>query len=253
VCQIGSPRSIAVALQRIGRSGHQVEHTTKPKGRIFATTRDELIECAALTRSIASGDLDRLLVPSAPLDVLAQQIVAMAAVEDWAEDDLFKLARRAYCYADLTREDFDAVVEMLSEGSAPSAAEAARSSTETGCMASCAAVGVRGWRRLPRAARFPDSAQYLVLAEPDETSWARSTRISRWSRWPATCSCSARRRGGSAAWSPARRVEDARGRRPPSRSGAARRRPHRGAVRRGVAAARGDSRRATGPSRPEDF
>ena len=63
VCQIGSPRSIAVALQRIGRSGHQVEHTTKPKGRIFATTRDELIECAALVRSISAGDLDRLLIP----------------------------------------------------------------------------------------------------------------------------------------------------------------------------------------------
>ena len=85
VCQIGSPRSIAVALQRIGRSGHQVEHTTKPKGRIFATTRDELIECAALVRSISRGELDRLLVPSTPLDVMGQQIVAMAAVEDWQE------------------------------------------------------------------------------------------------------------------------------------------------------------------------
>ena len=169
VCQIGSPRSIAVALQRIGRSGHQVEHTTKPKGRIFATTRDELIECAALTRSIASGDLDRLLVPSAPLDVLAQQIVAMAAVEDWGEDDLFKLARRAYCYADLTREDFDAVVEMLSEGI----------STKRGRSgAFLHRDRVHGIVRGRRGARLaaitsggaiPDNAQFLVLAEPDET------------------------------------------------------------------------------------
>jgi len=97
VCQIGSPRSIAVALQRIGRSGHQVEHTTKPKGRIFATTRDELIECAALVRSIRGGDLDRLMIPMTPLDVLAQQIVAMAATEDWNEEDLFRLVRRIYC------------------------------------------------------------------------------------------------------------------------------------------------------------
>src|SRR6185295_14190676 len=113
VCQIGSPRSIAVALQRIGRSGHQVEHTTKPKGRIFATTRDELIECAALVRSIRGGDLDRLMIPMTPLDVLAQQIVAMAATEDWNEEDLFRLVRRVYCYRDLTRDDFDAVLEML--------------------------------------------------------------------------------------------------------------------------------------------
>ena len=116
VCQIGSPRSIAVALQRIGRSGHQVEHTTKPKGRLFATTRDELIECAALVRSIGEGELDALIVPSVPLDVLAQQIVAMAAAEDWPENDLFRLVRRAYCYADLTRAEFDSVIDMLSEG-----------------------------------------------------------------------------------------------------------------------------------------
>src|SRR4029079_16119047 len=115
-CQIGSPRSIAVALQRIGRSGHQVEHTTKPKGRIFATTRDELVECAALMRSISNGDLDQLIVPVAPLDVLAQQIVAMSATDDWHEDELLALARKAYCYSELSRSDFDQTIEMLSEG-----------------------------------------------------------------------------------------------------------------------------------------
>jgi ATP-dependent Lhr-like helicase len=169
VCQIGSPRSIAVALQRIGRSGHQVEHTTKPKGRIFATTRDELIECAALVRSIRGGDLDRLMIPMTPLDVLAQQIVAMAASEDWNEEDLFRLVRRIYCYRDLTREDFDAVIDMLSEGI----------STKRGRSgAFLHRDRVHGIVRGRRGARLaaitsggaiPDNAQYLVLAEPDET------------------------------------------------------------------------------------
>ena len=169
VCQIGSPRSIAVALQRIGRSGHQVEHTTKPKGRIFATTRDELIECAALTRSISAGELDRLMVPSTPLDVLAQQIVAMAAAEDWREDELYELARRAYCYAELTRDEFDAVVEMLSEGISTKRGR-------SGALLHRDRVhGVVRGRRGARLAAItsggaiPDNAQFLVLAEPDET------------------------------------------------------------------------------------
>ena len=169
VCQIGSPRSIAVALQRIGRSGHQVERTTKPKGRIFATTRDELIECAALVRSISSGDLDRLLVPIEPLDVLAQQIVAMAASEDWEEEDLFKLVRRTFCYRDLSRDTFESVVNMLSEGI----------STKRGRSGAYLhrdrVHGVVRGRRGARLAAItsggaiPDNAQYLVLAEPDET------------------------------------------------------------------------------------
>jgi ATP-dependent Lhr-like helicase len=114
VCQIGSPRSIAVALQRVGRSGHWVG--AMPKGRLFATTRDELIECAALIRAIRSGDLDRLEVPPAPLDILSQQIVASVAAEEWRERDLFDMVRRAYPYRDLDRHDFDAVLRMLSEG-----------------------------------------------------------------------------------------------------------------------------------------
>ena len=114
VCQISSPRAISVALQRIGRAGHW--RGAVPKGRIFATTRDELLECAALVRAIRQGDLDILSVPESPLDILAQQIVAMCACEDWSEDDLFTLLCRAYPYRDLARADFDAIVEMLSEG-----------------------------------------------------------------------------------------------------------------------------------------
>ncbi|MGA2511590.1 MAG: DEAD/DEAH box helicase [Candidatus Acidiferrales bacterium] len=114
VCQIGSTRSISVALQRIGRAGHW--RGAVPKGRIFVTTRDELLECAALVRAVRQRDLDRLAIPEAPLDILAQQIVAMSAAEDWNEDELFQLVRRAYPYRHLARRDFDAIIEMLSEG-----------------------------------------------------------------------------------------------------------------------------------------
>ncbi|MGH9570927.1 MAG: DEAD/DEAH box helicase, partial [Candidatus Angelobacter sp.] len=113
-CHIGSPRSIAVALQRFGRSGHW--RGAVPKGRFFPTTRDELIECAALVRCIHHGELDRLIIPEAPLDVLAQQMVAICSAEEWGEDELFELARRAYPYRDLERKDYDDLLTMLSEG-----------------------------------------------------------------------------------------------------------------------------------------
>src|SRR6266700_1837016 len=111
VCQIGSPRSIAVALQRIGRAGHW--RGAIPKGRLFPMTRDELVECAALVRAIRQGELDQLQIPKAPLDVLAQQIVAMCACEEWNEDCLFQVVRRAYPYREILRSDFDALVEIL--------------------------------------------------------------------------------------------------------------------------------------------
>ena len=114
VIQIGSPRSIAVSLQRVGRSGHWRGAT--PKGRFFVTTRDELLECAALVRSIRQGELDRLIIPESPLDILAQQIVAACAVEEWDEDQLFTMLRRAYSYRDLSRATYERVLDMLSEG-----------------------------------------------------------------------------------------------------------------------------------------
>jgi len=123
VIQISSPRAIAVALQRVGRSGHW--RGAVPKGRFFVTTRDDLLECASLVRAIRQGDLDRLIIPDSPLDVMAQQIVATCATstgargsEDpgWDEDELFALIKRAYPYRDLSRELFDSIIEMLSEG-----------------------------------------------------------------------------------------------------------------------------------------
>src|SRR5437660_2058430 len=153
VVQISSPRAIAVALQRVGRSGHW--RGAVPKGRFFATTRDDLLECAALVRGIRRGELDRLMIPESPLDILAQQIVATCATtqaarpphsraelefipetgqvdeidsragvpatreEDdsgWDEDELFVLVKRAYPYRNLSRESYDAILEMLAEG-----------------------------------------------------------------------------------------------------------------------------------------
>ncbi|HET6784014.1 MAG TPA: DEAD/DEAH box helicase, partial [Pseudoxanthomonas sp.] len=114
VCQLGSPRSIATFLQRAGRSGHAVGGI--PKARLFPQSRDELLECAALLDCVARGELDALRVQPAPLDVLAQQIVAEVACLEWGEDELFALLRRAWPYAQLKREDYDAVVRMLSEG-----------------------------------------------------------------------------------------------------------------------------------------
>jgi ATP-dependent Lhr-like helicase len=164
VCQIGSPRSIAVALQRVGRAGHWVG--ALPKGRLFVTTRDELIECAALVRAIHRGELDRIELPRNSLDILAQQIVAACACEDFAEDDLFRLMRNAWSYRTLERAAFDQVIEMLSEGIATARGR-------SGAYLHRDAVNrmVRGRRgarltAITSGGAIPDTSQYLVVAEP---------------------------------------------------------------------------------------
>jgi ATP-dependent helicase Lhr and Lhr-like helicase len=169
VCQIGSPRSIAVALQRIGRSGHRVDPNSVPKGRLFATTRDELIECAALVHAIRAGSLDALDIPPWPLDVLAQQIVSASACEAWREDDLYTLVCRSYPYRELPRAQFDAVIEMLSEGIATQRGR-------SGAFLHRDQINgiIRGRRGARLAAitsggAIPENANYYVIAEPDET------------------------------------------------------------------------------------
>lgn len=114
VCQVGSPRAIAAFLQRVGRSGHSLGAT--PKGRLIPLTRDELLECMALVRAVRQGKLDAVEIPEAPLDILAQQIVAAVACDDWEEDALFALCRRAWPYRHLAREHFDEILNMLAEG-----------------------------------------------------------------------------------------------------------------------------------------
>ena len=114
VCQLGTPRRISTFLQRVGRSGHTVHGT--PKGRLFPLTRDELVECTALLRSVEEGKLDRIVIREKPLDVLSQQLVAETAAEDWSVDELFELVRRAHPYRQLDRAEFDEVVAMLTRG-----------------------------------------------------------------------------------------------------------------------------------------
>jgi ATP-dependent Lhr-like helicase len=156
--QVGASRSIATFLQRAGRSGHALRKT--PKGRIFALTLDELVEAAAILRSIRKGVLDRTPQPPAPLDILAQQVVASCVPEAWSADELYSRFRRAWPYRDLPREDFDKVVELHAQGR----------------RALLHLDGVGGRILSTKRARLtaimsggaiPDTADYQVVMEPD--------------------------------------------------------------------------------------
>lgn len=167
VCQIGSPRSMATFLQRVGRSNHT--RTGTPKGVLYPTSRDELVECAGLLRGVRSGRLDALVVPQAPLDILAQQVIAECAAENWHEDELYTLVRRAAPFAELSRQDFEQVLDLISDG------------IRTGRGRRAAYLHrdqVNGMLRARRGARMtaltsggaiPELGDYRVIAEPDET------------------------------------------------------------------------------------
>src|SRR5690606_12806649 len=114
VCQFGSPSSIAAFLQRAGRPGHYVGGV--PRARLFPHTRGDPVECAALLDRVRRGELDALKVPQAPMDGVAQQIIAEVAAQEWDEDALFDRLRRAWPYAGLERQRYDEVVAMLAGG-----------------------------------------------------------------------------------------------------------------------------------------
>src|SRR5882672_7951921 len=167
VIQIGSTRAISTLLQRTGRSNHTVSGF--PKGRVFPLSRDELVECAALLDAVRRGELDHLSIPEQPLDILAQQIVATIAAEEWTEAALFEMVGRAYPFRNLSRENFDAVVRMLSEGFATRRGR-------RGAYLHHDAVNQR--LRARRGARLaaitsggaiPDTSDYRVILEPSET------------------------------------------------------------------------------------
>jgi len=167
VCQIGSTRSIATLLQRVGRSGHRL--AAVPKGRLFPLSRDELIECAALVRAAGERKLDRLVIPEHALDILAQQVVAAAACEDWDEDGLYELVRGAYPYRELGRKDFDDVVHMLAEGFTTRRGRRGAFIHYDGVNRRIRARRGARLAALTSGGAIPDIGDYRVVLEPTET------------------------------------------------------------------------------------
>jgi ATP-dependent Lhr-like helicase len=167
VCQIASPHRIATLLQRVGRSGHTISGL--PKGRLFPISRDDLIECAALMREVRRGELDRIVTHDAPLDVLAQQIVAETSCADYSEDELFDLMHRAWPYRELTRKDFDEVLAMVAEGFATKRGR--RGALVHRDEVNHRVRGRRGSRMLAitSGGAIPEVADYKVVLEPDDT------------------------------------------------------------------------------------
>lgn len=167
VVQIGSPRSIATFLQRIGRAGHSLHAI--PKGRLFALTRDELLESLALLRAIRRGQLDAVRIPEKPLDVLVQQIVAETAFEEWRDTELYELCRRAYPYRQLTRAEFDETLRWMSEGlterSGRRQALVYYDRVNGRLRARPAARGVA----IANAGAIPEIGSYRVVAIPENT------------------------------------------------------------------------------------
>ncbi len=165
VCQLGSPRSIATLLQRVGRSGHGVGRV--PKGRVFPLSRDDLVECAALLDAVHQGELDRVRIPEQPVEVLAQQLVAEVACREYGEDELFELARRAWPYRNLPRTVFDALVRMLAEGIST---QHGRGSAYLHRDAVNHRLRARRGARLTAVTNggtIPDNADYQVILEPE--------------------------------------------------------------------------------------
>src|SRR5580698_3221892 len=165
VCQVNSPRAIAAAMQRVGRAGHW--RGAIPKGRFFSTTRDDLMESAALVRAMRAGLLDKLELPHCPMDVLMQQIVAACAAEPWEEDALFEVLRRAHPYSQLTRKEYDDILCLLAEG-----IEASRGRYGSYLLRD----RVNGRMQSRRGARtiavsnggtIPDTALYAVIVQPE--------------------------------------------------------------------------------------
>jgi ATP-dependent Lhr-like helicase len=167
VCQIGSPRSFATFLQRVGRSNHTRFGT--PRGVLYPTSRDELVEGAALLRGTRAGRLDAIIQPVAPLDIVAQQIVAECAAEEWSEDQLFDLIRRAAPFAQLSRKEFDDVVELASDGI--TTGRGRRGAYLHRDRVNGRLRGRRGARlaALTSGGAIPELGDYRVVAEPDDT------------------------------------------------------------------------------------
>ncbi|HEY2504986.1 MAG TPA: DEAD/DEAH box helicase [Streptosporangiaceae bacterium] len=166
VCQIGSPRSFATFLQRVGRSNHS--RSGVPAGVVYPTSRDELVECAALLRGARSGRLDQLIIPDCPLDILAQQIVAECAAEEWDTGELLALVRGAAPFAEVSSADFADVADLVSEGIRTGRGR--RAAYLHRDQVSEQLRGRRGARlaALTSGGAIPELGDFRVLAEPDD-------------------------------------------------------------------------------------
>jgi ATP-dependent helicase Lhr and Lhr-like helicase len=167
VCQIGSPRSIATFLQRVGRSNHSRSGT--PKGRIFPLTRDELVECTALLSATRRGQLDAIVPARLPLDIAAQQLVAEVAAQAHTSDELFAMLTGAAHYTRLERAKFDEVLELVSKG-----IETGRGRRGAYLHHDSVNREVRPRKGAKLAATtsggaIPEIGDYRVLADPDDT------------------------------------------------------------------------------------
>lgn len=167
VCQVGSPGSIATFLQRVGRSGHALG--LRPHGRLFPTTRDQLVECAALVRAVRRGDLDQIQPLTGHLDVLAQQIVAEVSADEWGEDDLFDLFRTATPYAGLSRQDYDEIVEMVSRGIGEGAGRSAPLVHRDGINRVLRPRRAARLAAIQNGGTIPELGDYRVVSEPEGT------------------------------------------------------------------------------------
>ncbi|MGN6794831.1 MAG: DEAD/DEAH box helicase [Streptosporangiaceae bacterium] len=165
VCQIGSPRSFATFLQRVGRSNHSTSGI--PAGRLYPMTRDELVECAALLRGARAGRLDALVVPQCPLDILAQQVVAECAATEWAEDELLALMRGAAPFASVSAKEFDEVAGMLAEGIRTGRGRRAAYLHRDQVNAKLKARRGARLAALTSGGAIPELGDFRVLAEPD--------------------------------------------------------------------------------------
>jgi len=166
VCQIGSPRSFATFLQRVGRSNHT--RTGTPSGRLYPTSRDELVECAALLRGVRRGRLDIIKIPARPLDILAQQMVAESAAEPWPEGELLKLARQAAPFRDLSREDFEDITDLLAEGIRTGRGRRAYYLHRDRVNGTVKARRGARLAALTSGGAIPELGDFRVVAEPDE-------------------------------------------------------------------------------------
>lgn len=164
VCHFGAPRALATLLQRVGRSGHWLGSV--PKGVFFPLTRDELLQTAAAVRAIRAGELDRILMPEGPLDILAQQMVASVAAEDLDVDTLFERMRAAHPYRNLTRERFDTILEMLVEGVSTSHGRRAAHLHHDRVNRRLKARRGARLASITGGGAIPDTADYAVIEDP---------------------------------------------------------------------------------------